>query len=139
MKRLPTDFSREVKGRKSLTLPNEAYSIQELLIKYSQGILPAVGRATFNGPEGDFDSPDLESVRRMDPVEQDELLNTGREAIARTKEQVRKFSESRKVEPTEGDAAHPKARKGAKRIDKPEAGLPSPKGGSKLSRPDGDE
>lgn len=58
-----------------MTLPNEAYSIQELLIKYSQGILPAVGRDVFDSPEqGDFDSPDLGKVGAVDMTERAEAV-----------------------------------------------------------------
>lgn len=129
-------------SRPSLTLPNEAYSIHELLLKYTQGIMPSVVREGSYGSD-QFDDPDLSKVGSVDMTERDDLLREQRRRVADGKEKLSKYEKSRKkaeVDPGEGDAAPARPAKSKRSGDEPEGRrLPSRKPGSKLSQPDGED
>lgn len=120
-----------------MTVPNEAYSIEELLVKYSQGILPAVGRTVTYDDASDFDSIDRSKVGNVDLTEVDEIARENREAIGRTKEKLKKFKAS-KVAPTETEAVPRKAKDDDEGGGSKRAGLKrKAQGGAKLAD-DGD-
>lgn len=60
----------------SETIPNETYTIRELLEKHTRGLDMNVGREPiFGEEEADFDSPDLNQIHQMDLYDVQEHLN----------------------------------------------------------------
>lgn len=53
----------------SLTIPNETYTIRELLNKHTSGIMPEVANQPIWQEEASHDSPDLQKLDRLDIVE----------------------------------------------------------------------
>lgn len=66
----------------SVTLPDESYSIQELLDKFSTGLDPGVFRQPSFDDGADFSSPDLEKLRDSDLVDKEEYSRELRGTIA---------------------------------------------------------
>lgn len=58
----------------SITVPNEAYSIEELFRRHASGTAPDILRDPIYTDVEDFDTPDFEKVGKMDPVDQTAVL-----------------------------------------------------------------
>lgn len=79
----------------SMTVPDQAYSIQELLRKFSNGLDPGVARSPMFAEQPDIDGEDFEKVAMYDPAdrqvlreENEEILRSG---IGVLKERKRKL------------------------------------------------
>lgn len=75
----------------SLTVPDESYTIQELIRKYASGLDPGISKLpNFNGEddEVDFDDPDLSLEIRQDITDQAETLRQAAERQKRLLEQM---------------------------------------------------
>lgn len=70
-------------NKHSLTVPNESYSIKELLLKHKNGILPPIVREVFFDENSDFDSFDFEKINMLDDPEKQEFLLQNRNNIKR--------------------------------------------------------
>jgi len=69
-------------GGISLTVPDDAYTIRELLEKFTNGVDPSVSKTPiYPENDADFDDADLEEVNRMDIQERDEYRNSISEKI----------------------------------------------------------
>lgn len=67
----------ELQDNTELTIQHEHYTIRELLVKYTNGIMPPIYRDNQYGDEDpNFDSPDYQQLHNMDRVEQDNLLES---------------------------------------------------------------
>lgn len=80
---------------KSLTIPNEAFSMAEILEKFTTGITPAVYKEGVYH-EGDFDSADWEEISRMDLSEQQEVIQQIEQDIEFHKNELKKQDDDRK-------------------------------------------
>lgn len=81
----------------SMTLPNEALSIQEILNKWTHGIDPMLTKNPAYVDEADIDDIDLEAVQRMDLTEKSLAMNEARGILDKVKE----AQKNSKKEPTE--------------------------------------
>lgn len=59
----------ELPSGKSMTVPNEAYTVREIFSMYRANIGPAVARDPKFDPAADFDSDDLEKLHHLDLAE----------------------------------------------------------------------
>lgn len=64
-----TESRQEKCGGVSMTVPDDSYSIRELLEKYSRGMMPPVGKQGQFDPGADLDSDDLEKLPHQDLFE----------------------------------------------------------------------
>lgn len=73
---------KEKGGGKSMTVPNDSYSIKELLDRSIQGIDMGRGRDAIYGlGDADFDDHDLEKLAKMDHNERSEVLERNAEQL----------------------------------------------------------
>lgn len=109
---------------KSMTLPDEAYTIRELLEKFSRNQrMDELERAGTYDSAPSFDSEDLSKVRDMDPFDREELANTIRDRNNVVKDL---FSKKRKDKERERDLARARERD-AKDGDSDEGGTKAAK------------
>lgn len=69
------EFPRyETPSSEKLTIPNQAFTIQELVAKHAQGMdsVSSVHTPIFPFDDVDFDTPSIESIMQLDPVERAE-------------------------------------------------------------------
>lgn len=68
----PEDFT----VNPELVIQHEHYTIRELLIKYTNGIMPPIGMQPQWAEDGEvtYDSPDYQTLENLDKSEQDQLL-----------------------------------------------------------------
>ncbi len=60
----------------SLTIPGETYTIRELLIKHTQGVLPpGIDRQPHYAEDTDFNSPDYHKINNLDIVDKNTYNN----------------------------------------------------------------
>lgn len=105
--------SYEEGGGKLVTVPNEALSIQDILLKFSRGMDPAVQK-TGVFVESGFDSPDMEKIRDSDLVDRSEYAT----ALSRTNAATEKaLKETIDKQTAARDAAKVAADKKQKRLD----------------------
>jgi len=97
----------------SVTLPDEAIGIPELLAKYTKGIAPAVSRQPVDHQTDNFDSPDWMKVKDQDLVEHDIL----REELAYVEEQDKK-AKKRKADKLK-EQSFQKPPSGEARVERP--------------------
>lgn len=72
----------EVNNLPSLTIPNETYTIRELLEKHTRGVMPDIAmEGTYGEEEPDFDSPDLNQIHQMDLYDVQEHLTKTKKLI----------------------------------------------------------
>lgn len=101
--KLPKDYTT-IEGE-SQTIPGETYSIRELLIKHTQGILPpGIDREPIYSENQNFDSPDLQKIDRLDIVEKKEIQQQQTDIISQINEQTKKQHERKKNEKAVEDA-----------------------------------
>lgn len=96
----------------SLTVPDETLSIKEIVEKHVRGqrIADQLMRTPIYDSGADFDSDDLEKVKQMDLVEQDEIYERNAEKIAEIKEKQKKLFSKKKEEkapPRQGEPRSP--------------------------------
>lgn len=73
----------EVIDEEKLVIPDESYTIRQLLDMHTRGIPIGVGSQPVEGFDNpDFDSPDLEEIGRMDLAEKEAIV---RATVARVK------------------------------------------------------
>lgn len=77
----------------SLTLPNEALSITDILNKWTHGIDPMLTKNPAYSDEADIDDIDLESVQRMDITDKGEAMQKASNVINRAKEAQKREKE----------------------------------------------
>lgn len=77
-----------VKG-KSMTIQGDSYSIRELMLKNSTGNMPAIYRDGQYQDNVDFDSPDLQEVFNMSPMDKYHLLQETQNNV----EELKKMNE----------------------------------------------
>ena len=66
---------------KSFTVPDQAYSVEELLARHHAGMLTdVVTPSYFPDEQSDFDDDDLEAVNRMDYMDRVDLMKLRQEA-----------------------------------------------------------
>jgi len=76
----------EAGGGVSMTVPDEAMSIRDILDRFSRGMDPSVSREGVYSPDSvDDDFPDLEKLRDSDLVDREEYSQTLSSANERTK------------------------------------------------------
>lgn len=96
----------------SLTVPDETLSIKEIVEKHVRGqrIADQLMRTPIYDSGADFDSDDLEKVKQMDLVDQDEIYERNAIKIAEIKEKQKKlFSKEKKEQapPRQGEPRSP--------------------------------
>lgn len=90
--------SPEMNGLPSMTIPDEAYSIKDLLRKHASGQMPEVYReGVYDGAE-DFDDIDREKYLTLDPVERAEHVNFNKESLREHKRQISLSLQKKKQE-----------------------------------------
>lgn len=90
-------------GKKSLTVPDETYTIRELFLRYARGTMPPIGRNMFDGAEdAGLDDVDQEELMRMDIVDQrqviEEVRDRANDALKRQKADEKRKREREKAE-----------------------------------------
>ena len=66
---------------KSMTTPDQAYTIEELLARHHAGMLTDISTPSyFPDEQSDFDDDDLEAVNRMDYMDRVDLMKLRQEA-----------------------------------------------------------
>lgn len=79
----------EINSGKQITQQGQHYSIRELLVKYTNGIMPPIAMQEFNaGDEQTLDSPAYQTLQNFDPVEQDLLLESTKRFLEEKKRQA---------------------------------------------------
>ena len=74
------DFETSYK-KKSMTVPDQAYTVEELLARHHAGMLTdVVTPSYFPDEQSDFDDDDLEAVNRMDYMDRVDLMKLRQEA-----------------------------------------------------------
>lgn len=95
----------------SKTIPNETYTIRELLNKHTSGLMPEVGNEPIWQEEASHDSPDLQKLHRLDIVEkqieqtrQTNIIEQLDEILEKAKQKTEqaRTQKADAVEPTEG-------------------------------------
>jgi len=89
----------------SLTIQGDAYSIKELLEKYANGVMPAIGKTGDFEEEPDIDSPDPTRAPDFDLSDLDTLGRETRETLDK-----RDFIETTRAEKAQKEAALKEAR-----------------------------
>lgn len=79
---------QEAGGGKSLTRPNEAYSLKEILQRAQMGIAPEIYKRAIYVDSQHFDDIDLESVKNMDIAELQELSKEIKLRVKQINEQI---------------------------------------------------
>jgi len=81
-------------GGEVLTIPDDAYKIRDLLVKFSNGVLPeGYTNKTATYQNGDFDSADLEKVRQQDLSEVSNFMQSNNARIMRLQEERNKLNQ----------------------------------------------
>lgn len=80
----------EVNNKPSVTVPGEAYTIPELLRKFSNGQSVSVARNPSYSNPSDFDSPDLVEIANSDFVDKEMLANANQFKIQELYENSKK-------------------------------------------------
>lgn len=80
----PSDFEHP-KGE-SLSVPNEAYTIREIMEKHTHGINLGIDRQGIYEDEVDFDSPDMRKVKELDLYDREIISKENAENITRGKQ-----------------------------------------------------
>lgn len=78
------DESREISHRyPSLTVPDQAFSIAELLERHQKGLLTdlAIGRTPIYSKDAHFDDQDMEKLMDSDIVDRMEFVNAGKAVV----------------------------------------------------------
>lgn len=65
----------------SLTVPDEAMTVQDIIVKYSNGIGPNVAREPIYHSQVSHDTPDYEAIGRSDFAERHEFAQANAEKI----------------------------------------------------------
>lgn len=77
--------------RLSLTVPDEALSIRDILTRFTKGLLDeTVMKDAIFDPRPSLDDYDLEKVRAMDPVDQDSVRQSLKEKSTALKHEIRR-------------------------------------------------
>lgn len=88
-------------GQPSMTLPNEALTMREMLIRYAKGI-PLDGKTIRDpqyDPEATLDSTDLEKLKNADLFEKEEYMNSlGADLLEKAKKDKAAKLEQKKAE-----------------------------------------
>jgi len=90
----------------SLTIQGDAYSIKELLEKYANGVMPAIGKTGDFEEEPDIDSPDPTRAPDFDLSDLDRLGRETKETLDK-----RDFIETTRAEKAQKEATLKEARK----------------------------
>lgn len=89
---LRADHKEKPNAMPSMTVPDESYTIKELFERFARGQSTGArfreGSYNMDDRNDDFDSPDLEKVKTMDPVDRDALAN---EVATRTQGLQKKY------------------------------------------------
>jgi len=84
-------------GGEVLTIPDDAYKIRDLLVKFSNGVLPeGYTNKTATFQNGDFDADDLEKVRHQDLSDLSTYMKSNNERIIRLQEQRNRLAKQTK-------------------------------------------
>lgn len=82
-KYVPDNSKREWPRGDSMTVPDDSYSLKELLTRFVKGqpVSAPVNEGQFTGDHNyaDFDAPDLEKAKHLDMVDKTELADRMRE------------------------------------------------------------
>lgn len=86
---LKSEFMEHPKG-KSMAVPDDSYTIRELIERFQNGIPLSQHMGNFDenveGEEADHDDQDLEKFNKMDIAEQSEILREARELMLTERE-----------------------------------------------------
>lgn len=76
----------------SLTVPDQAYTIEELLARHQKGLLTdmAIGKQPIYSEDASFDDPDMEGLMRADIVERSEFAAMGKAELDRQRKEAAK-------------------------------------------------
>lgn len=81
---------------KSQTIPNQTYSIRELLQKHTRGIMPLVEHQPTWADNPDFDSPDLNEIANMDIVDKKNYALQHKQSIIDTVDTIKQKQADKK-------------------------------------------
>lgn len=77
-----TKEDMETSTMKSLTVPDETYTVKEILEKSKNGLIPSLsGKAFYMENEMDHEDDDLDKFNRSDMQEKAEILERARETV----------------------------------------------------------
>lgn len=116
----------------SETVPDDALTIQEILLKHTHGQSVDKSRVrdtlySLKSNENDYDSPDYEAINRMDHTDKFEMSEALRQEIADKKERlsaaIKASEEAKKLEATkelenDSEESLPPTKKSSKKLDK---------------------
>lgn len=109
---------------KSMTVPDQAFTIQDILDKYTQGVdVGNYREGVYDSADADFDDMDLEKVPHMDLVERENLLEQVQQTQKTLNEKIKKSKSEKYKEPAPA--------KGDERNLKPEGNEPTDKRSAK--------
>lgn len=79
----------------SITIPNETYTIRELLNKHTSGIMPNVERKAIYQEDVSHDSLDLQKVQRMDYTDKESIFAQQTDLIEQLEQQQKELKKER--------------------------------------------
>ena len=93
-----SDACKEKANSQSMTIPNEAMSIKEILYRHSQGITNfSKSEPIWGSDQADFDDTDIEKMSRKDIHEQTEFVTTANEALKSLSDAEKEKSEEKEL------------------------------------------
>jgi hypothetical protein len=106
--KLTSDQMEKPNKQKSMTMPDDALTLETLLTRYTQGIPlePKAGQFPDGDQETDIDDIDLEEYNKMDITEQKEVVGEMRAKVE--KAQRRAEREQKKKEAEQAQKTEPK-------------------------------
>lgn len=92
-----TQEQGEVNNDPSETIPNETYTIRELLEKHTRGVLPhGIHREGIYDENASLDSLDLPQTRQLDLVEQSQLIEQTKKTVDQLNALLKSEAENQK-------------------------------------------
>lgn len=109
----------------SCTVPDESYSIKDLLEKFSRGMDPGVSKQGIYDSGANFDSPDLEKLKSEDLFDREEFATALSHSNAAISKELEVKAAKDKVDADNAAAADFEAK--VERLEKSKAGKASKK------------
>lgn len=104
----PKPEQQETPKGVSLAIPDDSYTVRELLQKHTQGIDPAIARIPYFDEDVDHDS--LDKTKELDLFEREELLQQNKNYIQQQEEKIKTFlTEKEKLKAKRASASEPDA------------------------------
>lgn len=81
---------------KDMTVPDQSYTVKELLIKHAQGIDPLVSRGgVFDTEDMGHDDPDFEKVSTMDLSDRQEIVEQAQSVVSSFRREKKERAKAR--------------------------------------------